>query len=89
MDRVISGVGFVFLAASLGSAQPSGGPYGPIDQTYEIPKAAHVYVAPDGKSDATGLRWRSPPRWRPPSRASSPAMPLCCAAASIVPAAWC
>ena len=32
-------------------AQPSGGPYGPIPQTYALPdKAAHVYyVAPDGR----------------------------------------
>jgi parallel beta-helix repeat protein len=36
-------------------AQPSGGPYGPIDRHYEIPKAGTVYyVAPDGKSDASG-----------------------------------
>src|SRR3990172_10163725 len=36
-------------------AQPSGGPYGPIRQTYELPKAGHVYyVAPDGKDDAPG-----------------------------------
>ncbi|HWR15783.1 MAG TPA: right-handed parallel beta-helix repeat-containing protein [Terriglobales bacterium] len=36
-------------------AQPSGGPYGPIDQRYEVPKAAHVYfVAPDGKPEAPG-----------------------------------
>lgn len=41
-------------AASL-SAQPSGGPYGPIDQHYEIPSAKTVYyVAPGGKADATG-----------------------------------
>lgn len=37
-------------------AQPSGGPYGPLPQTYEVPKdAAHVYfVAPDGKPAAAG-----------------------------------
>jgi len=36
-------------------AQPSGGPYGPVDQRYEVPKAAHVYyVAPDGRPDASG-----------------------------------
>jgi hypothetical protein len=37
-------------------AQPSGGPYGPIPQTYEIPgDAAHVYyVAPDGNPEASG-----------------------------------
>jgi Right handed beta helix region len=43
------------LASSPAGAQPSGGPYGPIDQTYEVPKAAHVYyVAPDGQADAPG-----------------------------------
>jgi hypothetical protein len=43
-------------------AQPSGGPYGPIAQTYEVPKdAAHVfYVAPDGKADASGATLDEP-----------------------------
>ncbi len=45
----------LFFAAGLVRAQPSGGPYGPIDQRYEVPKAGTVYfVAPDGKSDAAG-----------------------------------
>jgi len=45
---------FLFAAAAA-YAQPSGGPYGPIDQRYEFPKAAHVYyVAPDGKTDSQG-----------------------------------
>jgi hypothetical protein len=37
-------------------AQPSGGPYGPIPQTYVVPeKAPHVYyVAPDGRTEAAG-----------------------------------
>jgi parallel beta-helix repeat protein len=44
----------LFLKASV-NAQPSGGPYGPIDQHYNVPKAAHIYyVAPDGTSDAQG-----------------------------------
>ena len=43
------------LATALAHAQPSGGPYGPILQRYEIPKAAHVYyVAPDGDADVPG-----------------------------------
>ncbi len=44
------------VAAGPVAAQPSGGPYGPISQTYDVPKAAaHVYyVAPDGKADAAG-----------------------------------
>ncbi|MEO3693807.1 right-handed parallel beta-helix repeat-containing protein [Roseateles paludis] len=44
------------LAAMLpASAQPSGGPYGPVAQSYALPKAGHVFVvAPDGKADAAG-----------------------------------
>jgi parallel beta-helix repeat protein len=43
------------LLAGFAHSQPSGGPYGPIDQNYEIPKAGTVYyVAPDGKSDSIG-----------------------------------
>lgn len=43
-------------------AQPSGGPYGPVQQSYAIPAdAAHVYfVAPDGKADATGAQMDAP-----------------------------
>jgi parallel beta-helix repeat protein len=43
-------------------AQPSGGPYGPLPQTYQVPAgAAHVYyVAPDGKADAAGTALEAP-----------------------------
>ena len=45
----------LLFSAGLAYSQPSGGPYGPIDQHYEIPKTGTVYfVAPDGKSDAAG-----------------------------------
>jgi hypothetical protein len=51
----------LILPAASSDAQPSGGPYGPIDQAYEIPKAAHVYyVAPDGKADAPGTTLGQP-----------------------------
>ncbi len=45
-----------------GRAQPSGGPYGPIPQTYALPdKAAHVYyVAPDGRAEAAGTTLAEP-----------------------------
>jgi parallel beta-helix repeat protein len=50
-----------FFVAGLVYAQPSGGPYGPIDQRYEIPKGGKVYfVAPDGKSDAAGTELAHP-----------------------------
>jgi hypothetical protein len=50
----------VFVAAP-GYGQPSGGPYGPIDQRYEIPKTAHVYyVAPDGDAGSPGTTLEQP-----------------------------
>ena len=51
----------LLFSTVLASAQPSGGPYGPIDQRYEVPKAAHIfYVAPDGKTDASGASLDQP-----------------------------
>ena len=51
---------FLFIPLWI-SAQPSGGPYGPIDQRYEVPKAAHVYyVAPDGKANSPGTSLDQP-----------------------------
>jgi hypothetical protein len=51
----------LLFVATPGRTQPSGGPYGPIQQTYEIPKAAHVYyVAPDGQADAPGTALAQP-----------------------------
>mgnify|MGYP002276962512 CR=1 FL=1 len=43
-------------------AQPSGGPYGPIDQDYAIPSDAETvyYVAPDGDADAAGTDLDAP-----------------------------
>jgi parallel beta-helix repeat protein len=43
-------------------AQPSGGPYGPVKQTYEIPKTSGTiyYVAPDGKKEEQGLSLDKP-----------------------------
>ncbi|HXK09329.1 MAG TPA: right-handed parallel beta-helix repeat-containing protein [Vicinamibacteria bacterium] len=49
------------LAPLLVRAQPSGGPYGPIPQSYPPPKAAHVYyVAPDGRAEAAGATLAEP-----------------------------
>jgi len=44
------------------NAQPSGGPYGPIKQTYELPKVSGkiYYVAPDGIKDASGNQLAQP-----------------------------
>jgi Right handed beta helix region len=55
-------LGWLFLTPAPGGAQPSGGPYGPIQQTYKLPdKAGHVYyVAPDGKADAPGTALAEP-----------------------------
>jgi hypothetical protein len=51
----------LLFAAAPAYAQPSGGPYGPVDRRYEIPKAAHVYyVAPGGKADSPGTALEQP-----------------------------
>jgi hypothetical protein len=45
----------LFLGTLPIQAQPSGGPYGPIRKTYDLPEAARIYyVAPGGKDDAPG-----------------------------------
>jgi parallel beta-helix repeat protein len=46
---------FIFYSVSL-TAQPSGGPYGPIVRKYELPKIPGkiYYVAPDGKAENSG-----------------------------------
>jgi parallel beta-helix repeat protein len=47
---------YLFLGILPLTAQPSGGPYGPIRQTYEIPDVPGkvYYVAPDGNAEASG-----------------------------------
>jgi hypothetical protein len=53
--------GLVLLAFTITSggwinAQPSGGPYGPVQQDYEVPEAEHIYyVSPEAEPDAAGL----------------------------------
>ncbi|MCJ7730360.1 MAG: hypothetical protein MUO27_10860, partial [Sedimentisphaerales bacterium] len=53
-------VGCALLCIIFGSspvtAQPSGGPYGPIRQTYDLPRGAGkiYYVAPDGQAEESG-----------------------------------
>ncbi|MBN2371103.1 MAG: right-handed parallel beta-helix repeat-containing protein [Vicinamibacteria bacterium] len=59
---IIIVIALILLAGAWAQAQPSGGPYGPLPQTYEAPKlAAHVYyVAPDGQADASGTTLTQP-----------------------------
>lgn len=47
---------FFLLSTSDINAQPSGGPYGPVHKTYELPKVSGkiYYVAPDGDASAAG-----------------------------------
>ncbi|SMO86768.1 right-handed parallel beta-helix repeat-containing protein [Gracilimonas mengyeensis] len=51
-----------FLLMGLLAAQPSGGPYGPIQQNYELPEVSGTiyYVAPNGNADAAGASLDSP-----------------------------
>ncbi|MCI0692607.1 right-handed parallel beta-helix repeat-containing protein, partial [candidate division KSB1 bacterium] len=47
---------FLFCLSSTVMAQPSGGPYGPIRQTYKLPTGTGkiYYVATDGQAEQTG-----------------------------------
>jgi hypothetical protein len=61
MRSLLTVLPLLFVTSAPASAQPSGGPYGPIQQSYEVPKAAHVYyVAPDGQADAPGTTLGQP-----------------------------
>jgi Nitrous oxidase accessory protein len=61
VSRFVVGVLMSALALAPVVAQPSGGPYGPIQQTYELPRAARIYyVAPDGKAEAPGTSLEQP-----------------------------
>ena len=52
----------IIFISSPAIAQPSGGPYGPIQQTYDLPNVPGkiYYVAPDGKSGQTWERLSNP-----------------------------
>ncbi len=47
---------FIFFSGVLLNAQPSGGPYGPVHKTYELPKVSGTiyYVSPDGNAGSAG-----------------------------------
>ncbi len=47
---------FLCLSPIVATAQPSGGPYGPLQQTYQLPKVSGkiYYVAVDGQADQSG-----------------------------------
>ena len=59
--RGCAGVVAASMLAAAALAQPSGGPYGPVAETYAVPKAPHVYfVAPGGKAEAGGASVNDP-----------------------------
>ncbi|WP_461629991.1 right-handed parallel beta-helix repeat-containing protein [Labilibaculum euxinus] len=53
---------FFFLKQERVLAQPSGGPYGPIHKSYDLPNVDGTiyYVSPDGSKDAKGLKLSEP-----------------------------
>jgi hypothetical protein len=59
---IICIVAFIVYFALPATAQPSGGPYGPIEQSYELPKVTGriYYVAPGGQKEATGEKLEEP-----------------------------
>ena len=60
--RFVSFPTLLVMVAMSAVAQPSGGPYGPVQQSYAVPAdAAHVYfVSPDGNTNASGGQLHSP-----------------------------
>jgi parallel beta-helix repeat protein len=61
----ICGVCILFclcIGLTIATAQPSGGPYGPMQQTYQLPKVEGkiYYVAVDGRADQSGESLASP-----------------------------
>jgi hypothetical protein len=46
----------ILLSGFILNAQPSGGPYGPVHKTYDLPKVSGkiYYVAPEGDATAAG-----------------------------------
>jgi parallel beta-helix repeat protein len=59
--KLLFAVALLFMVAPL-LGQPSGGPYGPVSKTYDIPQDANnvYYVAPDGKAENGGLSVDNP-----------------------------
>lgn len=57
----VTATAVVWAAFSL-QAQPSGGPYGPVNQKYDLPKVSGkvIYVAPDGKAENKGDQLQQP-----------------------------
>ena len=53
---------YIVFGSLVVTAQPSGGPYGPIQQTYDLPVVSGkiYFVAPDGKAEETGESFSLP-----------------------------
>ncbi len=53
---------FLWGGVTTSSAQPSGGPYGPLHQSYPLPevKGMIYYAAPDGKAESSGTSLEQP-----------------------------
>lgn len=53
---------YLLICSSIIKAQPSGGPYGPIQQIYEIPKTSGkiYYVSTEGNSNSPGDNLENP-----------------------------
>lgn len=60
--RALAPVVALLFTAATAPAQPSGGPYGPLPQSYEVPKNATgvLFVSPDGRAEAPGSSLDAP-----------------------------
>ena len=59
---LVTTVFFIFFSGVLLIAQPSGGPYGPVHKTYELPQVSGTiyYVSPEGNAGVAGTEISKP-----------------------------
>ena len=85
-------IAFVLLVSGLfvAHAQPSGGPYGPINQTYDLPKvpAKYTMLRPMERLNRRATNSHSQPQLSRLLQMLKPAMPLFFAVVLTVPATW-
>ncbi len=62
MKKILFTIALCLLISNILMAQPSGGPYGPVQKKYELPKVSGTiyYVSPDGKNEAKGTSLKAP-----------------------------
>ena len=61
-QSLISVIALILFLSGISNAQPSGGPYGPVHKTYDLPQVSGTiyYVSPEGNAGAAGTEISKP-----------------------------